>query len=367
MLRKYNTFLISILFLISFSIIFLLINRFSNDKDRLGFSIRAEIYDILFLQDKIALTTNDGIFLYNLLTGKKECHNKKTDGLAALVFNDKLLSKSNGNRSLCFLDIKTGKIIKEVEIGEFIHIIQIKDESNIFFVQGSGNNYLLRCYDDATGDIVNLSTIDFSPRNMECFDGNIFLTTNNPRLFYGWLYVINGTSYNTTAIYPFRLSYKDFIYRQEFLFLLNDEEKLIKADANGNILEYYPLPFDFSSSRFIQDKEMVLICGDRGKSLYAFDVKTEIFFEIEKNANGISHVFTMSNDNDVLYADQNSVYSYNLKNMEKQNLYDLNGMELFNMFSNGEWLVLITADDVHSAHANNWPFTVEIINLRTNK
>lgn len=348
--------------LISISIIFLFMNCSNDDKDQLKFSIRAEIYDVLFQQDKIILTTDKGMFLYNLLTGKKEWHNKRTDGLVTLIFNDKLLSKSN-NGSMCFLDIKTGKIIKEVEVGEFIHRIQIKDESSILFVQSNSDNYLLRCYNDATGDIVNLSTIDSPPRALEYFDNNIFLITERwsavygTNLFDGWLDVIDGSFYNTIAKYPVRFGGNHFVYSQGFLFFFNDKEELMKTDTNGNILESYPLPFDFASSRLIPNKEIILIRGDHGESFYAFDVKTETFIEIEKNTNGISYYFTVSND-DILYADMNSVYSYNIKSREKKNLYDLNGMELFNIFSNSEWFILILADNIRLALADDLPFTV---------
>jgi len=348
-----------------FIIVFLVFMNCSSDNvDKLwNFSIKAEIYEGIFHQDSILFATDRGVFSYNLVTRKKDWYNDKINGLSLSMINNRLVGTDSKTNSICFLDIRNGQIEKTINVNDYIYRIQVKNETDIVFIE-HGISYLLRRYNDTTGEISNLYKFNHYPRNLEYSNGNIFLTTQDIQSsYYSLLFIIDESNCNFTSLNPIRY-YFGFVYFQDCVFYIDNKKELVKADKNGNELRRYQLPITMPYIYMKPFEEKILIYAD---SVYIFDVNTEKFIEIYNNDSNKNLTFGLSatiNGDDIIFADRNTVHYYNINNSSHRELYNLNGMEVFKIFSNDDWLILILSDNIRLTLADNHSFTIVAMKYR---
>jgi uncharacterized secreted protein with C-terminal beta-propeller domain len=122
------------------------------------------------------------------------------------------------------------------------------------------------------------------------------------------------------------------------------------------------IPFGIAGNYLRLSGENILICG---KSFYyVFDTVNRRFDKVIVNSGDLGYSSLITKDNMAFHHD-GGIYYYSIQDKMQQKLYDLKGKELFIMYGNTTWSILITADNIKKSLANDTCF--DLIAIKTRK
>jgi hypothetical protein len=327
------------------------------------------ILDCIFSKehDEIFLIALEGIYCYDAESGVQKWKNEKIVGSeSVLLFQNFLIAAGTSKPIVYFIDITTGKIIRQVDFEKYVYMIQFEDENNLFVVSDKNEyQFQLQRYNIFSDAVEHLVTLDDWPKNqIGYYNGNIILTTWGR---YGGIYIIDEAEYKIKwrdVVYDRLTSYNnDFVCLQNSVYYIKDridnKEELVRVDiVTGELIETHLVDFPLANSWLRSNGESILI---HGEPLYLFDTVTSEFTQLGDNFN--TGICSVINEEYTAFVDGDAIYCYNFKDNTKRKIYDLNGMEAFRLFAHDNMIILVMTPNVNTALADNLFFYLVALNF----
>jgi hypothetical protein len=341
-------------------------------KNNIGWpaKINGEVYNCLFLpENKVVLSTSAGFYCYDLDSGKREWI---VEGIMAIyrpvLLKESLITGIFWEHGLYSININDGSVNKLFNIEELVHALQVQDEENILAVtqDGTKNKYLLQCFNIEDHTIEKITDLDSAPKNkFEIYGENIILPAVYSRKK-DKLLIIDRIDkmikWEDTIRDMTLLHNSDFVRIENSIYYIRNEENenyLLQIDVNsGSIIDRTFLPFLINSNYLRLNKDNILIYGR--SFYYIFDTTNKQFSKTIENNGDIGYSSFVNNDN-IVYDNHGIIYCYSIRDNRQRKIYNLNGNELFMMFGNSNFVILIVAKNVKSSLANDANFDLMVI------
>lgn len=141
----------------------------------------------------------------------------------------------------------------------------------------------------------------------------------------------------------------------------NDEANFIEYDIpSKKILKRTPITFALHPTYLQSSNNKILI---KGRDLYIYDVVEESFTRIDNITKYYGTVFL--NDTIIFNAEE-GVYKYNIETEMCEEIYNLKGMDVVDIFLEKDMLFLVLANDIRHTFANDKPFTCVLLDVSEN-
>lgn len=337
---------------------------------------KGEVYSVLFslIYKKMIITSEYGLKCFNLQTGESEW----SDGEIISIYrpsllNSELITGSRLKNDIYCIDIQTGEYTKIYEVDGRVLLTAVGEGNLLYFVSRKGKKNYLGVLNLATNEKEILFECDGDVKSpLIIHDEDVIISTYE-EISIGKLYCINK---NTGELKWEKRIYDRGVLTEEtfvkvdnsiFYVDMRDDIKnsLVEIDIQtGEVIkkikpkasEYFAYMDYVTNSHILSRGEHILLFGH---SVFIYNTISKKIKEVFKKP----YRAILTNDN-IIYHDGKSVYLFEIQGKNQKVLYKLNGKQVFAMFAEEQFLLLILADNIKESMANNRDFTYVLLKIR---
>lgn len=330
---------------------------------------KGEVYSVLFslIHKKLIITSEYGLKCFNLQTGENEWSDREIISLyKPSLLNGELITGSRLKNNIYFIDIQTGEYTKIYEVDGRVLLTAVGEGNLLYFVSRKGKKNYLGVLNLATKEKEILFEFDGHVKSPLIIHNEDVIISTYEEISIGKLYCINkntGRLKWEKRIYDRGvLTEGAFVKVDNSIFYVDMREdiknSLVEIDIQtGEVIrkikpkasEYFTYMDYVTDSHILSSGENILLFGH---SVFIYNTINEEIKELFKKPSRA----ILANDN-IIYHDGEIVYLFEIQGKKQQVLYRLNGKQVFAMYPEGQFLLLILADNIQETMANNRDFT----------
>ncbi|MDR0604775.1 MAG: hypothetical protein LBG80_10775 [Bacteroidales bacterium] len=327
-----------------------------------------EIYDaiICMKNKKMFLIADDGIICYNLDTGRQEWKNDQIVSLyTPLLVDNILISGAKNMPGIYYTDIETGESKCAINTEGYVHLMQFDDKMNLFIITTADKitkKYNLEYYNFRTRKSDKILFFEHQAKNqLEYYNSTLILNTWDD----GMVYFIDGETHKIIRKRHIEnwtlLGQKSFVCTDNSIFFLNKKFLFEENIKTGDLIRTISLSSSVHANFLEVDNNYILLPG-RNLQIYNIDNQNIIEFVNDDKAS-IDFYATVLDNGNLLFYDNDYVYTYNMEKNSKERIYQLKGMEVYRLFYFDKYVFLILTDNIIETLADNKPVNLILLNL----